>query len=59
MTDYSETKDLPSYISGYEQYCDEIERSNKRNHSNEFTEYDDERYEEYRIQEELNGKRNL
>lgn len=59
MTDYPDTEDLTSYIPGYEEYCDEIERNNKRNYSNEFTEYDDERYDEYRIQEELNGKRNL
>lgn len=59
MTDYPDTKDLTSYISGYEQYCDEIEKSNNQNHSNDFTEYDDERYDEYRIQEELNGKQDL
>lgn len=56
MINYPETKDLPSYIPGYENYCEEIERNNNRDYSNGFTEDDDQRYDEYRIQEEISGK---
>lgn len=59
MINYPETKDLSSYIPGYEAYCDEIEQSNNRDYSNSFTEEDDKKYEAYRIQEEINGKRDL
>lgn len=64
LTDYPDTVDLPSYIPGYESYCEQIEKNNQKNYTSEFTEEDDRKIDEFRLQEfirleELNGKSNL
>lgn len=59
MIDYPETIDLPSYIAGYEEYCEEIERKNQEDYIDSFTEYDDKQIDEKRIREVFDGKSNI
>ncbi len=51
-----DTEDLPSYISGYEQYLDEIE---KANNYEEPYDYADEYYEEFILRKELENMRKI
>ena len=59
MIDYPETIDLTSYIQGYEEYCDEIERKNQNNYLDDFTEEDDKRIDEARLEEIFSGETDL
>lgn len=58
INNYPETIDLPSYIPGYESYCEEIEKESSDN-TDEFTEEDDRRIDEFRLTEVFHGEINL